>query len=97
MKTTRHPHGGNESGDERPQDPVVRHRLIERRDLVRRELLLQRVLAEFREMPCLRLTVEQAGRLLGLDPDVCTRLIEGLARDGLLRVDGEGRYAVTDS
>jgi hypothetical protein len=64
----------------------------ERRDLNTRERLVGRVAAEFREMPGMRLTSTQAGRLFGLRSDVCGRLISRLVRDGVLRRDGEGRY-----
>jgi hypothetical protein len=66
----------------------------DRRDLSSRERLVERVTAEFREMPCLRLTSAQAQRLFGLRPDVCDRIITELIRDGLLRLDPDGRYAV---
>ena len=65
----------------------------ERRDPEGRHRLVQRVLAEFREMPCLRLTPEQAERLFGLRADVSARIISGLLAQGLLRIDEEGRYA----
>ena len=65
----------------------------ERRNFAAREGLVRRVAAEFREMPDLRLTTAEAGRLFDLRTDVCTRLIDRLVRDGVLRLDGEGRYA----
>jgi hypothetical protein len=52
------------------------------------------VLAEFREMPCLRLTAAQAQRLFGLRPDISHRVMGTLIHDGRLRLDDEGRYAV---
>ena len=67
---------------------------VERRDLAARERLVQRVLSEFREMPCLRLTAAQAQRLFGLRADVGQRLIDSLVQQGLLRLDEDGRYAV---
>ena len=72
---------------------VPRRYTRERRDPESRALLEQRVIAEFREMPCMRLTAEQAGRLFGLRADVTERVIETLIHDGRLRLDGEGRYA----
>ena len=66
----------------------------ERRDRASRALLQQRVLAEFREMPCLRLTPAQAQRLFGLRPDISHRVMGTLIHDGRLRLDDEGRYAV---
>jgi len=71
-------------------------RLRERRDPDARELLVQRVLSEFREMPCLRLTPTQAQRLFGLRADVSARIIDTLIRQGHLRLDADGRYAATE-
>lgn len=68
-------------------------RKSERRTLAGRERLLQRVTSEFREMPDLRLTAREAERLFGLRSDICRRLIDRLMRDGVLRLDPEGRYA----
>jgi hypothetical protein len=67
----------------------------ERRDVEARARLEQRVLAEFREMPCLRLTPAQAERLFGLRPDVSRRVLARLIQCDWVRVDDEGRYAVT--
>ena len=67
--------------------------LYERRNFAAREGLVRRVAAEFREMPDLRLSTAQAGRLFDLRTDVCARLIDRLVREGVLRRDGEGRYA----
>ena len=59
--------------------------------------LLQRVKAEFAEMPGLRLTQAQACRMWGLDPATCTEMLTRLidanflfrTRDGaFMRVDG---------
>lgn len=68
---------------------------VERRDHSARDELARRVLSEFREMPCLRLTPKQAQRLFGLRPDVSTRVIGELIRSGHLRKDADGRYAAT--
>ena len=72
---------------------VPRRYTRERRNHQSRALIEQRVLAEFREMPCMRLTAEQAGRLFGLRADISERVIEALIRDRRLRVDADGRYA----
>jgi hypothetical protein len=74
--------------------PLMRRAGRERRDDASREQLVQRVLAEFREMPCLRLTAPQAQRLFGLRSDVSARIISQLVKDGVLRLDPDGRYAV---
>jgi hypothetical protein len=68
----------------------------ERRDPVARARLEERVAAEFREMPCMRLTGVQASRLFNLRADICDRVIESLVRRGILRRDGDGRYAAED-
>ena len=40
--------------------------------------LLFRVMGEFDEMPCLRLTLPQAMRLWGLDRDMCEAVLNAL-------------------
>jgi hypothetical protein len=75
--------------------PIMRRAGRERRDHVSRDELVQRVLAEFREMPCLRLTAPQAQRLFSLRSDVSARIIGQLVTDGVLRLDPDGRYAAT--
>lgn len=62
----------------------------DRREMASREALIQRVAGEFREIPGLCLTVEQAGRLFGLSADVCERVLRSLSDDG--RVQRAGRY-----
>jgi hypothetical protein len=52
--------------------------------------LLQRVQSEFLEMPGLRLTPAQAGRLLGLDPQACQRVITELVGAAFLRWTPDG-------
>ena len=74
--------------------PLLRRRAAERRADAPRTELVQRVVSEFREMPCLRLTLPQAQRLFGLRQDVCVRIIDQLVRAGRLRHDPDGRYAV---
>lgn len=51
-----------------------------------------RVIAEYREMPGLRLTSLQAGRLCGLDHTYCAALLEKLVAEGLLQRTAEGHY-----
>ena len=74
-------------------EPLIRRRRHERRDSAAREQLVERVAAEFREMPCLRLTPAQAERLFGLRTDISARVIGELVRQGILRMDEDGRYA----
>ena len=47
-----------------------------------------RVLAEFREMPGLRLTLTQASRLFDIEPARCTRILRMLVARGCLAHDG---------
>jgi len=68
----------------------------ERRSPAARDALLQRVSAEFQEMPCMRLTAAQARRLFGLRSDVCQRILTALVRQGSLSCDGE-RYRWNDA
>jgi hypothetical protein len=57
---------------------------------VTREELLQRVCAEYLEMPGLRLTLDQAQRLWGLDEQTCAGALEALQESKFLirRIDG---------
>jgi hypothetical protein len=53
--------------------------------------LIERVLGEYREMPGLALTIEQARRLWGCDVVSCQRIADTLVGRGLLRWSREGR------
>jgi hypothetical protein len=64
----------------------------DRRDGVSREQLLNRVRAEFEEMPCLRLTRRQAERLFCLRADICARVLETLVRERWLYREADDRY-----
>jgi hypothetical protein len=55
--------------------------------------LMQRVQAEYREMPGLCLTLDQACRLWALDRDTCRRVLEALVAEGFVTVVGRGIYA----
>ena len=48
--------------------------------------------AEYNEMPGMRLTAAQAGRLWSLPPDLCGCLLEHLTASGFLSRDLLGRY-----
>jgi hypothetical protein len=54
--------------------------------------LLMRVRGEYREMPGLQLTIEQAMRLWALDRSTVTSLFEALVAGRFLEVDASGRY-----
>jgi hypothetical protein len=83
--------GRDISAAENDTRKVRRSKLIERRDTAARAALTQRVVAEFHEMPCLRLTPAQAQRLFGLRDDICRRMMGALVHDGVLRVHPDGR------
>jgi hypothetical protein len=62
------------------------------------ENLLQRVRAEFREVPGLRLTVAQAQRLWGLDRVTCEAVLSRLTESRVLTQGDDGRvFAVQSS
>ena len=67
-------------------------RFCDRRNSAARDAVLQRIRAEFSEMPCLRLTCRQAQRLFGLRQDVCERVMTALVADGTLLRGQDGRY-----
>lgn len=54
--------------------------------------LLTRVRGEFREMPGLRLTLEQAMRLWSLDRATCVEVLNQLKSTKFLDLDPNGRY-----
>jgi hypothetical protein len=55
---------------------------------------LQRIRGEFDEMPCTRLTLEQARAFFGLKDDAASRaLLERLTDEGFLERTPEGAYA----
>ena len=69
---------------------------MDRRGRPQREAVLQRVRAEFQEMPCMRLTLAQANRLFGLPPDVCRRVLGELLHDGSVMCGSDGLYRLND-
>jgi hypothetical protein len=52
-----------------------------------------RVRGEYREMPGLILTTQQAARLLGLEPDLCGHVLATLVAEEFLIRTRDGRYA----
>jgi hypothetical protein len=70
--------------------------LPDRRHVASRAELLQRVRAEFQEMPCLRLTCAQARRLFGLPAGVSERVLAALVAERTLAHGPDGRYALRD-
>ena len=55
--------------------------------------LLKRVRAEYLEMPGLRLTLEQAQRLCGVERTMCHQVLEGLVLERFLCKKPNGTYA----
>jgi hypothetical protein len=58
----------------------------------RQDALLRRARGEYREMPGMRLTIEQAMRLWDLDRPTCQSLLASLVDAQFLEVDVHGRY-----
>jgi len=56
------------------------------------EELLQRVRAEYRDMPSLRLTPSQAQRLFGLEPSTCVAILEALLTEHFLFRTSDGLF-----
>lgn len=54
--------------------------------------VFERIVAEYREMPGLTLTVAQAGRLFGLPSDQCITVLQALVAQGRLRRREDGHY-----
>ena len=64
----------------------------DRRNTASREQLLQRVRREFEEMPCLRVTCDQARLLFGLPAQQAAYVLGRLERDGFLGRTPRGEY-----
>jgi hypothetical protein len=58
----------------------------------REDALLARARGEYREMPGMRLTIDQAMRLWDLDRPTCQDLLDSLVAVHFLAVDDQGRY-----
>lgn len=56
------------------------------------DAILQRIEAEYREMPGLKLTDAQAARLWHLNRDLCQAMLSVLVRDGILAQTRTGEY-----
>jgi hypothetical protein len=65
----------------------------ERRDLVRREAIVRRIVAEFQDMPGLVLSLKQASRFLGVDEGACARILSSLTEAGILRRSASEYYS----
>ena len=54
--------------------------------------LVMRAMREFDELPALRITLDQAARLLSLDRDTCREVLDSLVKAQLLARDRLGHY-----
>jgi len=59
--------------------------------------LLARIRGQYREMPGLRLTLQQARRLLGLDTMTCAAALAVLERAGFLATTRDGRFVLAEN
>ena len=59
--------------------------------------VLERLRAEYREMPGMRLTLEQVQRLCGIEQPLCKRALEALVEAKFLRVGSDGAYVLFES
>jgi hypothetical protein len=59
---------------------------------IREDALIRRVRGEYREMPGMRLTVDQAMRLWDLDRQACEQVFRSLVASHYLEMDAKGRY-----
>lgn len=55
------------------------------------DALLSRIRGEYLEMPGMRLTLQQAQRLCGIEPTVCRRVLDTLVAERFLR-ESDGKY-----
>ena len=58
------------------------------------EALLRRIRGEYREMPGMRLTEDQAMRLWALDRSTCRHALESLVASHYLEQDHSGQFAM---
>jgi hypothetical protein len=65
---------------------------VDRRDLAMRDALLNKLRSEIRHVPGLALTADQASRLFDVPPEICGRLLESLAQQGVIQLRPDGRF-----
>jgi hypothetical protein len=76
---------------------IAHSRALSHRQVVsERQRLIERVRAEYREMPGLSLNLRQATRLLGLDRPICGDVFHTLVTEGFLRQTPRGDYVLAD-
>jgi hypothetical protein len=62
--------------------------------MCRHEQITERLRAEYREMPGMRLKLEQVQRLCGIEASVCKAALEALVDAKFLRVKSDGSYVL---
>jgi hypothetical protein len=60
----------------------------------RHEQILERLRAEYREMPGMRLKLEQVQRLCGIEQPLCKLALEALVEAKFLRLGSDGTYVL---
>ena len=60
----------------------------------RHEQILERLRAEYREMPDMSLKLEQVQRLCGIEQPLCKRALEALVEAKFLRLGSDGTYVL---
>ena len=61
------------------------------------QMLEQRIRGEYKEMPGLRLSPQQASRLWSIDCETCVTALDALVESGFLRRDRNGMFARSHS
>ncbi len=56
-------------------------------------IVLNRIRAEYMEMPGMHLTVQQVQRLCGIERAICQMVLDGLVDEGFLSLKPNGHYA----
>ena len=63
----------------------------------RHEQILERLRAEYREMPGMKLKLEQVQRLCGIEQPMCKLALAALVEAKFLRLGSDGAYVVFGS
>ena len=74
-------------------DFVLLERRDSRTDARVKATLTSRLRAEYREMPGMKLTIEQAALLCGIGKTLCKTTLNALVDEGFLYVRADGAYA----
>lgn len=70
---------------------------VDRRDSAMRDALLNKLRSEIRHVPGLALTSGQASRLFDVPPEICERLLDSLAKQGVIQLRPDGRFIALTS